>query len=153
MLGQLIIFMIVTLLNSNSANLSNCFLLFNKIGISFQGLFRNLNDLMVPVFKRLLEKLVLSDKEGEQRLAAEIVAGMVHGGRLWSYDKLTALWVWLRPLLTNALENVTTDTAKNWGTGMATIVGSRDPRRVHWLMDVLFSLCEKQTDSSFHATT
>jgi proteasome activator subunit 4 len=115
-----------------------------------QGLFRNLNDHLMPVFKRVLGQLVQSDKEGQQRFAAEIVAGMVRGSRLWSYDKLTTMWAWLFPLLTSALENITNETSANWATCINMIFCTRDPRRVHWLVELLFSLNEKLTESSFH---
>jgi hypothetical protein len=75
----------------------------------------------MPVFKRVLGQLVQSDKEGQQRYAAEI-----------------------------ALENITNETSANWATCINMIFCTRDPRRVHWLVELLFSLNEKLTESSFH---
>ena len=118
-----------------------------------QGLFRNLNDHLMPAFKRGLEQLVESDKEGQQRLAAEIVAGLVRGSRLWSYERLMTMWAWLLPLLRNALENITTETAGNWASCINTIFRYRDPRRVHWLVELLLSLNETSTESSFQTAT
>lgn len=82
-----------------------------------------------------------------------MVAGLVTGAKLWRHEKLQPMWEWLAPRLTTALETMSNEAEKNWGTCMATIFGSCEPRVVHWLLQLLVGLIRKQSDNSFHVTT
>ncbi|KAI4905889.1 hypothetical protein NFI96_014094 [Prochilodus magdalenae] len=47
------------------------------------------------------------------------------------------LWAMLCPLLRTALSNITIETYTDWGTCIATACESRDPRKLHWLFELL----------------
>lgn len=47
------------------------------------------------------------------------------------------LWELLCPLLRTALSNMTVETYNDWGTCIATSCESRDPRKLHWLFELL----------------
>lgn len=85
-------------------------------------------------------------------MASEIVAGLVCGSKLWTFELVKPIWDWLTPRLICSLENADTDSMRNWGTSLATICGMTEPRQVYWLVEALFSLVEKPCENSFHAT-
>ncbi|KAH7730239.1 Protein C14C10.5 [Aphelenchoides avenae] len=119
----------------------------------FYGLFRNYNDALLPAFKPHIEKCLTDKREGCQRLASEMVAGLVTGAKLWRFEKLEPMWEWLSPRLLAALESMSNEAEKNWGTAMATIFGSCEVRVVYWLLQLLVGLIKKPSDNSFHVTT
>ncbi|TKR87481.1 hypothetical protein L596_011872 [Steinernema carpocapsae] len=118
----------------------------------YYGLFRNYNDMALEPFKKPLERLMASKKDEEQRLASEIVAGLLNGSKIWNWEKAEKMWAWLEPLLVTCLENVTSTSFSNWGTAVATVLGSCDPRSQYRLIVMLESLADRNTESSFHKT-
>uniref|UniRef100_A0A672NC27 Proteasome activator complex subunit 4B n=1 Tax=Sinocyclocheilus grahami TaxID=75366 RepID=A0A672NC27_SINGR len=103
----------------------------------FKGLFRNYSDAFLPVLKPHMERLANDSHESTQRCVAEIIAGLVRGSKHWSFSKVEALWKFLIPLMRTALSNITIETYADWGTCVATACESRDPRKLHWLLEML----------------
>uniref|UniRef100_A0A8C2YNF4 Proteasome activator subunit 4 n=2 Tax=Chinchilla lanigera TaxID=34839 RepID=A0A8C2YNF4_CHILA len=103
----------------------------------FKGLFRNFDDAFLPILKPHLERLVADSHESTQRCVAEIIAGLIRGSKHWTFEKVEKLWELLCPLLRTALCNITVETYNDWGTCIATSCESRDPRKLHWLFELL----------------
>ncbi|KAG7492479.1 hypothetical protein MATL_G00015050 [Megalops atlanticus] len=103
----------------------------------FKGLFRNFGDAFLPVLQPHMERLVADSHESTQRCVAEIIAGLIRGSKHWSYSKVVSLWELLCPLIRTALSNITVETYGDWGTCIATACESRDPRKLHWLFEML----------------
>uniref|UniRef100_A0A8R1I1B4 BLM10_mid domain-containing protein n=1 Tax=Caenorhabditis japonica TaxID=281687 RepID=A0A8R1I1B4_CAEJA len=128
--------------------------LFNAVHFSlFQGLFRSYGDVLAYDFKAQLEILLASSKEYEQKLAAEITAGMMNGSKLWRYEKQRKLWSWLDPLLTKTFELMKEDGLRNWGVAIATVCGCSEPRMLKPLIDLLFKLVERPTENAYAASS
>ncbi|XP_028809979.1 proteasome activator complex subunit 4B isoform X2 [Denticeps clupeoides] len=103
----------------------------------FKGLFRNYSDTFLPVLMPHMERLAADSHESTQRCVAEIIAGLVRGSKHWSFKKAEALWNFLIPLMRTALSHITVETYTDWGTCVATACESRDPRKLHWLFEML----------------
>ncbi|XP_028975822.2 proteasome activator complex subunit 4A isoform X5 [Esox lucius] len=103
----------------------------------FKGLFRNFHDAFLPLLKPHMERLVADTHESKQRCVAEITSGLIRGSKHWSYQKVESLWEFLCPLIRTALNNITVETYADWGTCIATACESRDPRKLHWLFEML----------------
>uniref|UniRef100_UPI0037E73473 proteasome activator complex subunit 4A n=1 Tax=Semicossyphus pulcher TaxID=241346 RepID=UPI0037E73473 len=103
----------------------------------FKGLFRNFSDAFLPLLRPHMERLVADTHESKQRCVAEIISGLIRGCKHWSYSKVDNLWELLCPLLRTALSNITIETYADWGTCIATACESRDPRKLHWLFEML----------------
>ncbi|KAA8583909.1 hypothetical protein FQN60_015117 [Etheostoma spectabile] len=103
----------------------------------FKGLFRNFSDVFLPLLRPHMERLVADSHESKQRCVAEIISGLIRGCKHWSYLKVENLWEVLCPLLRTALSNITIETYADWGTCIATACESRDPRKLHWLFEML----------------
>uniref|UniRef100_A0A8C9XFL1 Proteasome activator subunit 4 n=1 Tax=Sander lucioperca TaxID=283035 RepID=A0A8C9XFL1_SANLU len=103
----------------------------------FKGLFRNFSDVFLPLLRPHMERLVADSHESKQRCVAEIISGLIRGCKHWSYSKVESLWEVLCPLLRTALSNITIETYADWGTCIATACESRDPRKLHWLFEML----------------
>ncbi|XP_061602006.1 proteasome activator complex subunit 4A isoform X1 [Cololabis saira] len=103
----------------------------------FKGLFRNFGDAFLPLLRPHMERLVADSHESKQRCVAEIISGLIRGCKHWSFSKVESLWELLCPLLHTALSNITIETYADWGTCIATACESRDPRKLHWLFEML----------------
>lgn len=98
-----------------------------------------------------MEDFAESTKESQQRFAAEFAAGLIAGSKSWPFEQQTELWSWLGPVLKTAFDSLTSETYRDWGTCVATVFDSRDPRKLHWLVDILLELAQKPMDASFNA--
>uniref|UniRef100_A0A673BIM3 Proteasome activator subunit 4b n=1 Tax=Sphaeramia orbicularis TaxID=375764 RepID=A0A673BIM3_9TELE len=103
----------------------------------FKGLFRNYGDMFLPLLWPHLEQLAGDPHESSQRCVCEITAGLIRGSKLWSFSKVDKLWQLLCPLIRTALTNITVETYTDWGTCIATACEGRDPRKLHWLLELL----------------
>ncbi|XP_054614170.1 proteasome activator complex subunit 4B [Dunckerocampus dactyliophorus] len=103
----------------------------------FKGLFRNFGNVFLPLLWPHLEQLATDPHESSQRCLCEITAGLIRGSKLWSFSKVNRLWHLLCPLIRTALTNITVETYTDWGTCIATACEGRDPRKLHWLLELL----------------
>ncbi|XP_035525217.1 proteasome activator complex subunit 4B [Morone saxatilis] len=103
----------------------------------FKGLFCNYGDVFLPLLWPHLEQLASDPHESSQRCVCEITAGLIRGSKLWSFSKVDRLWKLLCPLIRTALTNITVETYTDWGTCIATACEGRDPRKLHWLFELL----------------
>ena len=56
-------------------------------------------------------------------------------------------------MLRNAFGNITNETIGDWGTCMATASESRDPNRLHWLLELLMEEPIREEEGSFAETS
>lgn len=105
--------------------------------IMFKNLFRNHGDKHLALFVPHLERLVADKQESSQRCAAEIIAGMIRGAKLWPFDKVKHMWEILLPILRTAFANMTEETVTDWSVFAATSAKGSDPNRQHWLLEFL----------------
>ncbi|KAM6951408.1 proteasome activator complex subunit 4B [Aplochiton taeniatus] len=103
----------------------------------FKGLFRNYGDVFLPLLFPHLEQLACDTHESSQRCLCEVTAGLIRGSKHWSYQKVEGLWQLLSPVIRTALANITVETYTDWGTCIATACEGRDPRKLHWLFELL----------------
>ncbi|XP_063300040.1 proteasome activator complex subunit 4 [Pelobates fuscus] len=103
----------------------------------FKGIFRNFDDAFLPILNPHLERLVADSHESTQRCVAEIIAGIIRGSKHWTFEKVENMWGLVCPLLRTALANITVESYSDWGTCVATACESRDPRKLHWLFELL----------------
>jgi len=102
----------------------------------FKALFRNFGDSFLPAIRTHIERLVCDHRESHQRAASELLAAIIRGSKHWPYTKVEPLWGWVVPAIRQALTKVSPETQRDWGTCFATSSDSRDPNRLHWLMEV-----------------
>ena len=105
--------------------------------LMWKGIFRNFGYNALEKLIPKIEKLCDDQLESSQRCAAEIIAGLVRGCKHWNWEMSQKMWSWLVPVLRKLLGNVTVETIRDWGTCFATASESRDPNRIHWLLEVL----------------
>lgn len=103
-------------------------------------------------FRPQAESLCQSKKSADQRLASEFVAGLLRGAKLWPYEKQENIRKWLTPILESVFDNLTQETIANWGTCVSSPFEDRDPRRLHWLIDILLRLARKPMDGCFNVS-
>uniref|UniRef100_A0A914Z6M9 Proteasome activator complex subunit 4 n=1 Tax=Panagrolaimus superbus TaxID=310955 RepID=A0A914Z6M9_9BILA len=118
----------------------------------FYRFFRNFGFSVFALVEPHLDKLIASKKEGEQRLASEIVSGLILASKLWTYDRVLPIVQWLRPRLTKCFETMTDEAESNWCTSLANIFSRIDVRQIFWVYEILTILVISSTDNGFHTT-
>ncbi|XP_015120172.1 proteasome activator complex subunit 4 [Diachasma alloeum] len=103
----------------------------------YKGLFRNHGVQLVDLFLPHLSSLVTQKQESSQLCAAEVIAGMIRGSKHWDFDMIVEMWEKVLPVIRIALENVTTETVRDWGVCFGQSLRRRDPNRHHWLLECL----------------
>ncbi|CAF3869706.1 unnamed protein product [Rotaria sp. Silwood1] len=85
----------------------------------------------------LIRKKIKEKEEGSQRVAAEIVAGMIRGSKYWTLDEL---WPKLTPFLNEAFMNISSEAVNNWCLCFRFAVADVDPRRMYHAVEFMRSL-------------
>lgn len=118
----------------------------------FKGLFRNFGS--VNIFNGFYENLykLVGDRdpamcECNQRLAAELIAGVVRGSKYWPLNDLKSLWKNLKPILDLAIKNITAETLFIWVQGFSTCFEDQDPRRMTFYLNYFQALFLKALSS------
>ncbi|CAF1049647.1 unnamed protein product [Rotaria sordida] len=105
------------------------------------GLFRNFGSAFVDHFMEqlyaLIREKIIEIQEGSQRVAAEIVAGMIRGSKYWTLDEL---WSKLTPFLNELCMNLSSEAVLNWGCCFWFAVADVDPRRTYHTVEFMRSL-------------
>ncbi|KAL3087624.1 hypothetical protein niasHS_009832 [Heterodera schachtii] len=115
--------------------------------------FRIFNDILLPEFLEMLDKLLDIGHESHHRLASELVTGMVSGSKLWKYVKVKKVQERLEQQLTDTFLGLTEEVENIWGTALATIFGACEPRVTNWLIQMLFGLAKRPTEISTQIKT
>ncbi|CAF1939925.1 unnamed protein product [Rotaria magnacalcarata] len=124
----------------------------------FKGLFRNFGSVFVEIFMEQLDALIrvkIKEKqEACQRVAAEIVAGMIRGSKYWTLEMLDELWSKLTPFLNEACKNLSSEEVLGWCEGFWLIMTDVDPRRMYRVVEFMHSLINtSSTTNTFIETS
>ena len=103
----------------------------------FQCSIRNYGESVLVHLRPYLERLIDDGSESAQRCVAEVAAALIRGAKHWDRDMTERLWGWLAPLLRRTLAKVSVETIGDWGTAFATASESRDPNRIHQMLELL----------------
>lgn len=89
----------------------------------------------------------------QQRVAAEVIAGLIRGSRNWSTEKLDKLWEWLKPILKTVLQNVIQESVDNWISCIQYSCVNRDARRFRPIINIILSEVFDPLCESFYTET
>lgn len=91
-----------------------------------QYLFKIHCDRYFEILKPHFETLLTHKEDSFQLCAAEMLAGIMMGIKIWPFDKAQRLIQWCVPLLRKIIDNMTVETQKHWGSAIAiALVNSR----------------------------
>ncbi|RWS28736.1 proteasome activator complex subunit-like protein [Leptotrombidium deliense] len=103
----------------------------------FKGLFRNFGIGLLSKFKDKVTEFTSDSHESCQRCAAEVIAGLVRGSKHLCLSDTIEMKNFLEPLILKMLDNMTTETYRDWGTCIATSFSNRDGRKLCWFVKLL----------------
>ncbi|KHJ46471.1 HEAT repeat protein [Trichuris suis] len=103
----------------------------------FQAMFRNFGFPMWKIFRGTVERLVDSNRLEKQRLAAEIVSGLISGMKLWRYECQQECQLWIISVMKAAFNNMNLKASHCWATALGFGLIRDDPRRCSLFIDSL----------------
>ncbi|KAI6213761.1 hypothetical protein M3Y94_00189800 [Aphelenchoides besseyi] len=118
----------------------------------FYGLTRTFGPVIVDAFRPFVEEFMVDKQEATQRLVAEMVAGIIKGAKLWTYDKFFVLQTWLTPLLMTNFESMRNEIEGLWAQAIVSICFDAEPRQTAWFLDLLMVLYQKPSESAYHTS-
>ncbi|KAK7691507.1 hypothetical protein QCA50_004906 [Cerrena zonata] len=89
-----------------------------------------------PVITRLLEE----EDKNKQRVAAQMMLGIIHGSKHWPADNQTKLWEWFELRLAGIFNQKDKDVMNIWSCFIGFLFTDRDPRRYQPVMNHLMHL-------------
>ncbi|CAF5222804.1 unnamed protein product, partial [Rotaria magnacalcarata] len=102
----------------------------------------------------LIRVKIKEKQEACQRVAAEIVAGMIRGSKYWTLEMLDELWSKLTPFLNEACKNLSSEEVLGWCEGFWLIMTDVDPRRMYRVVEFMHSLINtSSTTNTFIETS
>ncbi|UJR24623.1 hypothetical protein I4U23_005997 [Adineta vaga] len=118
----------------------------------FKSLFRDFGLAFVNNFLEQISLLIHEKSEekfsGSHCVAAEIVAGMIHGSKYWSLEMLNEFWNQSIPILTEVCMNVNFETRSYWDSCCIYSMRNQDPRRMYHFIDFLKTLMNTSVETS-----
>jgi len=84
-----------------------------------QMLARNTGPESLKVLLDMIPALGKDKDEWKQRCAADVVSGILFGLKLWDERLIEELWLKLRPIMNDCLDNVTQETIGYWSEAMS----------------------------------
>lgn len=96
--------------------------------------------LLAPFLVHMRRLIDDKSAESSHRCASELMAGIMRGMKHWPFDMTNDMYEKLKPLIRQALNNITVETDVFWGTCFATAAENFDPRRQYWLHEVSYFL-------------
>ncbi|CAF0768198.1 unnamed protein product [Adineta steineri] len=131
---------------------------FNKTRFfMFKGLFHNfglafLDNFMEQLYVLIHEKTT-EKHERSNRVAAEIVAGIIAGSKYWTLEMLNELWEKLTPLLTDVCMSLSSETLSYWNMCFMCSMENQDPRRMYRLIHFIHTLIDPKIVSNIYNET
>jgi len=89
----------------------------------------------------------------QQRVAAEMISGLIRGSRHWPAEKLDKLWEWLKPTLKTVLQNVIQQSVDNWISCIQYACVNRDSRRYKPIINIVLHEVLDPRCESFYTET
>ncbi|KAF7632272.1 hypothetical protein Mgra_00008342 [Meloidogyne graminicola] len=111
-------------------------------------IFRTFNNVLLDEFIEILDRLLRETRASHQRLASELVAGLISGSKFWKFEKREKLLNLLIPKLEQFLLEIPLESEKYWGLCFATIGICCEPKQVCWLIELFFQLITIPTEIS-----
>ncbi|KAF7624668.1 hypothetical protein Mgra_00010059 [Meloidogyne graminicola] len=113
-----------------------------------ERIFRTFNNVLLDEFIEILDRLLRETRASHQRLASELVAGLISGSKFWKFEKREKLLNLLIPKLEQFLLEIPLESEKYWGLCFATIGICCEPKQVCWLIELFFQLITIPTEIS-----
>ncbi|EYC04044.1 hypothetical protein Y032_0090g2383 [Ancylostoma ceylanicum] len=108
------------------------------------------SDIIYERITKTLAELLKSRKRAEQRLAAELFAGVSKGTKYIGFQKLNKLWSWLAPAVDNLYNHMNADAYSAWQSCITDVLQRDDTRRFWWLIERFLDSMTRPAPTAWH---